>query len=346
MDAKLPTSWYFDTRIFELEQRKLFDTGYVAHEHMVPQPGDYQSIEWLDDAKVLVHGPTGVELIDNVCRHRQALLMTGRGSARSLVCPAHRWTYGLDGTLKGAPHFSSNPCKHLAQTPLSRWNGLLFTGPTQIAEDLAQWGAGSPFDMANYTFDRAIVAECQQNWKTFIEVYLDLYHVAPAHPGLGNFVSCVDPQWEIGPRHSVQKVGIRDLQRPGTPIWAEYHDQVKAKVPNRPNGALWLLYYPNLMLEWYPGALMISTVIPKSPTRTLNVVEFYYPQGTDRAFIEAQQAAYLETAKEDEDLGNRIDRGRAVVLRRGVEDLGPIHSPLEDGIPAFHDYLFQQLGAP
>ena len=40
--------------------------------------------------------------------------------------------------------------------------------------------------------------ECNYNWKTFIEVYLEDYHVAPFHPGLGNFVTCDDLTWQFG----------------------------------------------------------------------------------------------------------------------------------------------------
>ena len=36
------------------------------------------------------------------------------------------------------------------------------------------------------------------NWKTFIEVYLEDYHVGPFHPGLGQFVTCDDLSWEFG----------------------------------------------------------------------------------------------------------------------------------------------------
>ncbi len=56
--------------------------------------------------------------------------------------------------------------------------------------------------------DRVHVHECDYNWKTFIEVYLEDYHVGPFHPGLGNFVTCDDLRWEFGPRHSVQTVGV------------------------------------------------------------------------------------------------------------------------------------------
>ena len=36
-------------------------------------------------------------------------------------------------------------------------------------------------------------------------------------------------------------------------------------------------YYPNIMVEWYPHVLVIST-IPRGPEKCSNVVEFYYPR--------------------------------------------------------------------
>jgi hypothetical protein len=47
--------------------------------------------------------------------------------------------------------------------------------------------------------------------------------------------------------------------------------------------------------------------------KTMNVVEFYYPEEIvdfEREFIEAERAAYMETAIEDDDIGERMDRGR------------------------------------
>ena len=55
--------------------------------------------------------------------------------------------------------------------------------------------------------------ECDYNWKTFIEVYLEDYHVGPFHPGLGSFVTCDDLRWEFGEHYSVQTVGVQ--QRAG-----------------------------------------------------------------------------------------------------------------------------------
>ena len=41
-------------------------------------------------------------------------------------------------------------------------------------------------------------------------------------------------------------------------------------------GAIWLTYYPHIMVEWYPHVLTVSTLHPMGPNKTLNMVEFYY----------------------------------------------------------------------
>jgi len=76
--------------------------------------------------------------------------------------------------------------------------------------DLAQVGPAADLDFSGYVFDRAIQHECDYNWKTFIEVYLEDYHVGPFHPGLGRFVTCEDLRWNSGRHHSVQTVGVNN----------------------------------------------------------------------------------------------------------------------------------------
>src|SRR5262245_1538532 len=114
--SQLPVSWYCDPAVYAAEQAQLFPRapGYIGHELMVPNLGDYQSLELKDHAQVLVRNQNGVELLSNVCRHRQAIMLKGRGnSGANIVCPLHRWTYDLRGELLGAPHFEVNPCLNL-----------------------------------------------------------------------------------------------------------------------------------------------------------------------------------------------------------------------------------------
>lgn len=348
---QLPVSWYADPAIYALEQKLLFPAApkYIGHELMAPNRGDFHTLEWMNDAKVLVHNQQGIELISNVCRHRQALMLNGRGHANHIVCPLHRWTYNLQGELLGAPHFPENPCLHLNKSSLQNWNGLLFESKRDIAKDLAKLGCKQDFDFTGYMLDRVMVEEYSFNWKTFIEVYLEDYHVGPFHPGLDQFVDCENLNWEFGDWYSVQTVGIKQaLKKSGSPVYQRWQQQVMqySQDQSPKYGAIWMVYYPFLMIEWYPHVLVVSHLIPRGVDACTNVVEFYYPEDIalfEREFIEAQQAAYEETAVEDKEICQRMHDGRRALFAQGIDERGPYQHPMETGLEHFHLWMRTQL---
>jgi len=350
--SQFPASWYCDPRVFEAERAHLLARapGYVGHELMVPEVGDYYALAARDNAQALVRGPEGVELLSNICRHRQAIMLTGKGNTQSIVCPIHRWTYDLGGKLLGAPHFEIQPCVRLGRSPLTNWSGLLFDGKRDVARDLAGLTL-KDLDFSGYVLNHVEMHECNYNWKTFIEVYLEDYHVEPFHPGLGHFVTCDDLRWEFAEWASVQFVGINNgLAKPGSPAYKRWHkavlDYYGGEQPT--HGAVWLTYYPNIMVEWYPHVLVISTLIPQAVDRTLNVVEFYYPEDIalfEPEFMAAEQAAYQETAKEDDEIAERMDAGRKALYAQGRSEIGPYQSPMEDGMQHFHEFYRREMEA-
>jgi choline monooxygenase len=273
-------------------------------------------------------------------------MLRGRGNTQgNIVCPLHRWTYDLHGQLLGAPHFPNDPCLDLANFPVRTWNGLVFDdNGREAAGDLAHLGPRQELDLTGHVLGRVYMHECDYNWKTFIEVYLEDYHVGPFHPGLGQFVACDELRWEFGTHYSVQTVGVRNaLTGPGSEVYRRWHDAVLAYTGGEPPryGAIWLTYYPNVMVEWYPEVLVVSTLHPRGPRKTLNVVEFYYPEEVaafEPELIAAQQAAYLETCVEDDEIALRMDQGRRALYERGVDEVGPYQSPMEDGMQKFHEW--------
>jgi len=346
-NAQLPVNVYFDEALLQREMQQLFQAGprYVGHELMVPNAGDFATLVSENEGRMLVRNANGLELLSNVCRHRQALMFNGRGNANNIVCPLHRWTYDLKGELIGAPHFPETPCLNLPKTQLQSWNGLLFEqNGYNVMESLNALSVTKDLDFTGYMFDHAVVQTCNYNWKTFIEVYLEDYHVEPFHPGLGGFVSCDDLRWEFGRDYSVQTVGVnKGLLKSGSEIYKRWQEQVlkfRGGEPP-PYGAIWLTLYPNIMVEWYPHVLIVSTLWPDGPQRTRNVVEFYYPEEIvlfEREFIEAERAAYMETCAEDDEIALRMDAGRKVLMQRGTSDAGPYQSPMEDGMQHFHEW--------
>ncbi len=369
--SQLPVSSYFDRALFQRELETIFQRGprYVGHALSVPNVGDYQTLPQEGEGRALLRTPSGIELVSNVCRHRQAVMLRGRGNLAqqkaghaggNIVCPLHRWTdsgantpagQGPAGQLLGAPHFSHDPCLNLRNFALREWNGLLFEdNGRDIAADLAGLGPAQALNFDGMVLDHVELHECHYNWKTFIEVYLEDYHVGPFHPGLGNFVTCDDLRWEFKPEYSVQTVGAQNLlDKAGSPTYQRWHEVLMAyrqgQLPE--HGAIWLTYYPHIMVEWYPHVLTVSTLHPISVDRTLNMVAFFYPEeiaAFEREFVEAQRAAYMETCVEDDEIAERMDAGRKALLERGDNEVGPYQSPMEDGMQHFHEWYRRQMG--
>jgi choline monooxygenase len=120
----------------------------------------------------------------------------------------------------------------------------------------------------------------------------------PFHPGLQEFVDAGNYKWGFGERWSYQILGVKDeWKHQVSPNYTRYRDAILAygggAFPKY--GTVWSIYYPNVMLEWYPYSLVVSTLVPRSPDHTTNILEFYYPEEIaffERGLVEAHQAAY------------------------------------------------------
>src|SRR3546814_589354 len=160
--------------------------------------------------------------------------------------------------------------------------------------------------------DKVIIDEYDFNWKTFIEVYLEDYHVGPFHPGLNQFVDCDKLEWKFGDWYSAQQVGLRHaLKKSGSAAYQKWQQLLlqynNCRIPTQ--GSIWMAYYPFLMIEWYPHGLVVSHLIPRGVDACANVVEFYYPEDIalfERELVEAHQVAYEETAMEDKEICQRM----------------------------------------
>lgn len=362
--TQLPVDSYFDDTVFAQEQARIFSQSarYIGHEKLVPEIGDWRALAQEANGRVLVRNPEGVELLSNVCRHRQALILgfdkqnqqSQSGNLHrtggNIVCPIHRWTYNKEGKLLGAPKFPQSPCLDLQRFPLQNCHGLLFEGPRDPAQDMAPLFQRPEFDLSDYVLDHVELHQCNYNWKTFIEVYLEDYHVGPFHPGLGRFVTCEDLSWEFADSYSLQRVGVhRALGSPGSPVYQQWHQRLLdyrgGKAPDF--GAIWVVYFPTHMIEIYPHVVVLSTLHPVTPQHTVNVVEFYYPRDIaqhHRDFVDAQRAAYMETAIEDDEIAERMDAGRKALMLRGTNEAGPYQSPMEDGMLHFHAWYRRTMG--
>ncbi len=167
----------------------------------------------------------------------------------------------------------------------------------------------------------------------------------PFHPGLGQFVTCDDLRWEFADWASVQFVGVNNgLAKPGTRTYERWHKAVLDYLPRPSSRRTARSGSRTIRTSWSSGIRTCSSSarsIPKAVDRTLNVVEFYYPEDIalfEPEFVAAEQAAYHETAKEDDEIAERMDAGRKALYAQGRSEVGPYQSPMEDGMQHFHEF--------
>lgn len=74
---EITTDWYINPKIYELEQQLLFTNKliYVGHELMLPKLDDYRVLS--NNTEILMHNKNGIEIVSNICRHHQALMLEG-----------------------------------------------------------------------------------------------------------------------------------------------------------------------------------------------------------------------------------------------------------------------------
>ena len=113
-DFSLPAWAYTDPEFLALERERVFRPSWqvICHVNDIPQPGDYQCLDFLGAMLVAIRGNDGeVRAFHNVCRHRGARLLDGpRGSCtRRIICPYHAWSYDFEGRLASVGDRSAFP---------------------------------------------------------------------------------------------------------------------------------------------------------------------------------------------------------------------------------------------
>lgn len=347
----LPISWYFDPDILEIERRVLFGAGpkYSGHISMVKNDGDYFTLGGAQTGKLLVKNQGRPQLVSNVCRHRQAQMLTGCGHAKNIVCPIHNWAYDLNGRQVAAPHFDKNPALDLERTELAEWNGILFSGPRDARHELAPLNNWTELDTSDYVLERIDEEEHDLNWKVFLEVYLEDYHIGAVHPGFRVFVDATDIrgafQATAGDRFFFEQVNVRwPIPPAATPKFAAYQkvlmDILAGQRP--PYAAIWMCLFNGQLIEWYPFTVVVTTYTPLSPTRTRLRSEYFFDREiaqSRRDYVETGLAVLDEVTGEDHMAAETLQKGRRVLHAAGENLQGPYQTPMEQGLRRFHDCL-------
>ena len=191
----LPFECYWEDSILIQEQKLIFSNQWLGlgRADRLETPGEYEVFELCGQALVLIRDQDNIlRLYANTCRHRGAKLLDGTGQCQAISCPFHGWTYTLDGNLKYAKTMSENPnfdfSEHsLIEYKLKELQGFLFAflgnQPTDLDSQLGDFSElHQPWSLNELITTRREVFEVQCNWKAFLDVFNEYYHLSNIHP--------------------------------------------------------------------------------------------------------------------------------------------------------------------
>jgi Rieske 2Fe-2S family protein len=310
LERALPAYWYLDEAAFRRErERLLFREWFCAgRADQVERPGSLQVVDVAGESVLLVRTRAGeLRAHYNVCRHRGTRLCEEeRGRlGRSIQCPYHAWTYALDGRLLGAPHMEDVPHFNKQDYPLHRvhvddWDGHLFINladrPAPLAEQLADLPSKfAPWRMSELRVGQRLVYDVKANWKLIIQNYNECLHCPNLHPALNKLSHYLSGENE--PLQPTYMGGRMDL-RPGVATLSMDGSCPRAFLPELSSEDRRRVYYyaifPNMLLSLHPDYMMVHTLWPIAPDRTINVCEWHFhPTELHRPDFDASDAIEL-----------------------------------------------------
>ena len=191
----LPFECYWEDSVFIQEQKLIFANQWLGlgRADRLELPGEYEVFELCGQTLLLIRDQDKIlRLYANTCRHRGSKLLDGEGQCQAISCPFHGWTYALDGSLKFAKTMSENPNfdfsdYSLIEYDLKEVQGFLFAflgnQPTDLDTQLGDFSElHQPWSLNELITTRREVFEVQCNWKAFLDVFNEYYHLNNVHP--------------------------------------------------------------------------------------------------------------------------------------------------------------------
>jgi choline monooxygenase len=335
----LPAPFYFDRDIAARERERIFGRTWqlIGHRDQVASAGDYVTTNLVGEPLLVVRGTDQqLRAFYNVCRHRAGPPAEGCGSRKLFRCSYHGWTYNLDGSLnhateiEGVEGFRTEDFA-LLSVRCEEWFNLVFVNLDPDARPLgetlgvlADQAERFPF-RAMKLFERRMY-EMKCNWKTYVDNYLEGYHLPTVHPGLNRELDFNAYAVEPCAAHVRQWSPIRGAQ-PGDTSPRRYQEAHEGLTTD------YFWAFPNWMLNCYPDNVSVNVVLPVDQERSLAIFEWYLPEkdlGSEAAKSSVRFSDEIQM--EDVSICEAVQKN----LRSRSYERGRYSVKQEKGVHAFH----------
>ena len=290
----IPPACYADDRLLALERSAIFRKGWVGlgRSDRWPHGGDYSALDIAGEPVILVRNKAGVlQAFANSCRHRGSRLLAGDGNCKKIKCPFHWWSYDLDGRLKvysrmeNAIDFDAADYG-LVQFAVAERHGfawLCLAHPVPAIDDWLGDFANfhGSWNLPQWRTTRVRDFEVDCNWKTFIEVFNEYYHLPMVHP---ESISQLYPEPDVADETSGQyttQFGVTE----GVAALLEQSQQYA--LPAAPGlqgreamGTRYTWIYPNMTYALSQDSMWIYQALPITADRCRVIQTICFPAET------------------------------------------------------------------
>ena len=354
----LPPACYRDPAIAEAEVDRLFRRGWIGigRADQVAGPGDYRTLDLAGTPVILLRDRAGrLRAFANTCRHRGARLLDGAGTCNGIRCPFHSWFYGLDGTLVRAPEMDRAEQFDKADHGLVEYRaeerlGFAFLSFDPNVEpldtylgDFAAIHAPWPFETLVTTRQRRLEVDC--NWKAFLEVFNEYYHLPFVHPdSIDDVYAPPDPADEVAGAFATQ---FGSTEGTGGLLQSQ-QDAVLPAMPGlkgrEENGVRYTWVFPNMTFAAGRDALWVYQAYPLGPDRCQVFQTACFPPETVASEGFTQKAALYHDrldAALDEDIPALVNQQRGLASPDARP--GRFQPDLEPNVAAFASWYAKAL---
>jgi phenylpropionate dioxygenase-like ring-hydroxylating dioxygenase large terminal subunit len=199
--------------------------------------------------------------MDNVCPHQGSLIISE--AKEKLSCQFHSWAWNSQGKplSAGVTSLCNSFELELADTTVA--NNLIFSGNISIPELDA-------FDLSNMTLVEERVDTVNTNYKNIMDVFLDVDHIPVVHRGVYPSIGIKGKTQVIWTYYDWGSLQVIERN-------VDYSDEYKSTLLNtqeEQTAAFWLAVYPYTMIEWQPGALIVTICCPKDNCTDITVLKY------------------------------------------------------------------------
>jgi len=345
----LPAKFYASREVFQLETQQVFETHWqcVGRSSECAAGGHSILVDVEGESLIVVrdHDET-LRAFFNVCRHRGTRLCqtSGEQFRRSITCPYHAWSYGLNGNCTAAPNMSDvagfdKADWGLKQASVAECQGFIFAslndepGGIEAAMEpltarLDNWNASELIAAARLEYRVAA------NWKMLFQNYNECYHCPRVHPALNEISSYDTAANDIeegavlgGPMVLADHVtGMSTTGRACADLLPNLGDQDARRV-------YYFTVFPTLFISPHPDFVLTHRIKRVSPGESDIVCEFlFHPDAIARPGFDPAPAVEFwdQTNKQDWHVCELSQQG----VRSRAYEPGP-YSELECTLAAF-----------